>query len=173
MTLYEFAREIAVRCERMIARRYGTTTVVVSGEENNPLISIENKEYNMATAVPASGPFADFKAHGETELDSYVEALVFEIEYALFEAMDTNYDVNKYADFSKCGEMLYTKLLDVDRSQGMMLSGVLGQKVDEFSVMAIYIHDGHIKTMVNRELAQLWQVAAGALFIKASENTGR
>ena len=173
MTLFEFAKEIAIRCERMVARRYGITTVDVMGDEKNPLIHILNTEYNLETAVPASGPFADFKAHGETEIDSYVEALVFEIEYALFESMDTNHDVEKYADFSEYEEMLYTKLLDVDRSQGMMMSGVLGQKVDEFSVMAIYIHDGHTKTMVNQELAELWQVAPGALFIKASENTGR
>lgn len=173
MTLLEFSHQVAMGCERMIARRYGTTTVDVIGDESNPLIHILNTDYQLETAVPASGPYGDFKAHGETEIESYVEALVFEIEYALFEAMDTNHDVEKYADFSKYGEMLYTKLLDVDRSQGMMFSGVLGQRVDEFSVMAIYIHDGHTKTMVNRELADLWQLAPGALFMKASENTGR
>lgn len=50
------------------------------------------------------------------------------------------------------------------------MEGALGRKVDEYSIMVLYIHDGRTKTLVNEELVRAWGVAPGALFIKASEN---
>ena len=90
----------------------------------------------------------------------------------MFEDMVTNSDISKYKDFKVAGELLYTKLLDVDRSRGVFLEGALGRKVDDYSIMVLYIHDGKTKTFVNEELVKIWGVRPAALFIKASENSG-
>ena len=170
MTIDEFAKYIADRTERIISRRYGITTVEVTGSGTCPQMHIVNKDFHLDQSVPVNGPYEDFEANGETEADTYAEALAFEVEYALFESLDTNKDVSKYTDFKMAGELLHTKLLDVERSQGMLLEGVLGRKVDEYSVMVLYIHDGRTKTMVNQELVKAWNVVPAALFMKASEN---
>ncbi len=172
MTIDEFAKAVAKKTENIIARRYGITTVEVSGSAGEPMLHIVNKDFGIDRSVPAAGPYADFEANGETQLDTYADALAFEVEYALFEDLIVNKDISKYSDFEKAGEMLYTKLLDVDRSRGIFLEGALGRKVDEYSVMVLYIHDGRTKTMVNEELVKLWGVPAGALFMKAAENSG-
>lgn len=173
MTIDEFAKEIAAKTEAAIARRFGVTTVEVTGEAGRPQIHIVNKDFNIDRSVSAEGPYADFEANGETQLETYADALAFEIEYALFEDLDTNKDIAKYKDFETCREMLYTKLLDVDRSRGIFLEGALGRKVDEYSVLVLYIHDGRTKTMVTKELVDAWGVQPGALFIKASENSAK
>lgn len=172
VTIYEFAQYIAKKTEDTIARRFGVTHVEVAGSQECPLIHIVNNDFNVDQSVPVDGPYKDFEANNETQPDTYAEALVFEVEYAMFEDLVTNTDIGKYKDFNTAGEMLYTKLLDVDRSRGIFLEGVLGRKVDEYSVMVLYIHDGKTKTFVNEELVKAWGVRPAALFIKASENSG-
>lgn len=169
MTIYEFAVYIAGKTDTIIARRYGVTKVEVTGSQNRPMIHIVNEEFAIDQTVPVEGPYKDFEANNETEADTYAEALAFEVEYAMFDALTLNQDVSRYKDFAVAGEMLHTKLLDVERSQGIM-EGALGRNVDEYSIMVLYIHDGHTKTFVNEALVKAWGVAPGALFIKASEN---
>ena len=169
VTIYEFAAYIAKKTDTIIARRYGVTKVEVTGSQSAPMIHIVNKTFGIDQAVPVAGPYKDFEANKETEADTYAEALAFEVEYAMFDALTLNRDVSKYKDFSVAGELLHTKLLDVDRSRDIM-EGALGRKVDEYSIMVLYIHDGRTKTLVNEELVRAWGVAPGALFIKASEN---
>ena len=172
MTINEFAAYIAKKAEAMTARRYGVTSVEVTGSEDNPMLHMVNKDFNIDRSVPVAGPYKDFVSNGETQADTYAEALVFELEYAMFEDLTTNTDISAYMDFSKAGEMLYTKLLDVDRSRGVFLEGALGRKVDDYSIMVLYIHDGRTKTFVNEALVKAWGVRPAALFIKASENSG-
>ena len=171
MTIDEFAKAVAEKTEDTIARRYGITTVEVEGTAGAPLLHIVNKDFHIDRSVPAAGPYGDFEANGETQLETYAEALAFEIEYALFEELVTNKDITKYSDFTKAGEMLYTKLLDVDRSRGIFLEGAIGRKVDEYSVMILYIHDKNTKTIVNEALINTWGIQAAALFLKAAENS--
>ncbi len=172
MTIWEFAEYIAKKTDAMVARRFGVTRVEASGSPQSPVIHIVNKDFNMDRTVPAEGPYEDFETNKETQADTYAEALAFEIEYALFDALILNHDLSKYKDFNRASELLYTKLLDVERSQGIM-EGVLGRKVDDYSVMVLYIHDGMTKTMVNEALVKAWGRSPAALFIKASENSGK
>ena len=171
MTIYEFAEYIAKKTDAIIARRYGITEIEVTGSEAAPTLHIVNREFNIDQTVPVEGPYKDFETNKETEADTYAEALAFEVEYAMFDALILNHDVSRYKDFKTAGELLHTKLLDVDRSSGIM-EGALGRKVDDYSVMVLYIHDGHTKTFVNEELVKAWGVRPAALFIKASENSG-
>lgn len=172
VTIYEFANYIAKKTEDIIARRYGVTGVEVIGSKEEPMLHITNKDFNVDRSVSAQEPYKDFEANGETQPETYAEALAFEVEYAMFEDMVTNSDISKYKDFKVAGELLYTKLLDVDRSRGVFLEGALGRKVDDYSIMVLYIHDGKTKTFVNEELVKTWGVRPAALFIKASENSG-
>ncbi|HIQ99107.1 MAG TPA: hypothetical protein IAB23_05455 [Candidatus Scybalocola faecavium] len=170
MTSYEFAEYIAEKTERLIPRRYGITTVEVAGSRDVPVIHIVNRDFYIDQSVPVEGPYSDFEAHGETEPDTYAQALAFELEYAMFDALAINQDVSKYADFNIAGEMLYSQLLDVERSREI-IEGALGRKVDDYSVMVLYIHDGQTKTLVNEALVKAWGRGPAALFVKASENS--
>lgn len=169
MTIYEFAKQVAKHTEQTVARRYGITEVEVTGTGTDPRIHIVNRDFDMDIEVPVRTQYQDFEENKESQLTTYGDALVFEIEYVLFNSLKENKDISKYLDFDQAGEKLYTKLIDKNRESAP--EGTLGRQVDEYGIMILYIQDGYTKTYVNKELVNAWGRRPEALFIKASENS--
>lgn len=173
MTLYEFAEYIAKKVESLVARRYGDTYLTVGGSDENPLIMIENKAFDLKQTIAVKAQYEDFNDHGQKDPEAYAEALVFEIEYALFEMLEINEELERYMDFETAAPLLYTKILDTERSQELLMRGVLGRKLDDHSMMVLFIHDENTKTFIDKPLVEAWGRHPSVLFIKASENMGQ